>query len=91
MALAALINRPAGLSLGMAFDSEKALEQEIASLLISGEAADPSQAERLFLERHLQDVIDLVNGPLSDFEFRRHPLISLLFSHGSRGFEDSLR
>jgi hypothetical protein len=67
------------------------LDDPVAQLLLSGEADNPSTAERLYLERHLEEVYVLVDGPLTDEEFRRHPLIILLFSHGSRGWEDSLR
>jgi hypothetical protein len=67
------------------------LDDPVAQLLLSGEADNPSAAERLYLERHLEEVLDLVQSPLSEEEFRQHPLIALLFSHGSRGWEDSLR
>ena len=67
------------------------LDDPIAQLLLSGEADNPSAAERLYLERHLNEVFDLIQSNLTDEEFRRHPLIALLFSHGSRGWEDSLR
>lgn len=67
------------------------LDDPIAQLLLSGKASTPSEAERQYLEDHLDDVLALVDSPLSDDEFRRHPLIALLFSHGSRGWEDSLR
>jgi len=67
------------------------LDDPIAQLLLSGEADNPSAAERLYRERHLDQVFELVQSSLSDEEFRRHPLIALLFSHGSRGWEDSLR
>ena len=60
-------------------------------MLLSGEAATPKEAERKYLETHLDEVFRLVESPLSEEEFRRHPLISMLFSHGSRGWEDSLR
>ena len=67
------------------------LDDPVAQFLLNGEADNPSQAERLYLECHLDEVVQLVNSPLTDDEFRRHPLIQLLFSHGSRGWEDSLR
>jgi len=35
-------------------------------------------------------VAQLVASPLTDAEFRRHPLIALLLARGSRGSEDSL-
>ena len=66
------------------------LDDPIAQLLLRGEADDPSAAERIYLDAHIADVVALVNSPLSDAEFRRHPLIIMLFSHGSREWEDSL-
>ena len=75
----------------MADDSVSILDDPVAQILLAGEAATPSEAERKYLENHLDEVFPLVEGPLSDEEFRRHPLIAMLFSHGSRGWEDSLR
>jgi len=70
---------------------ESILDDPIAQLLLSGQAATPSEAEPRYLESHLDDILGLVQGPLSDEDFRRHPLTAMLFSHGSRGWEDSLR
>jgi hypothetical protein len=66
------------------------LNDPVAELLLRGDATTPSEAERLYLERHLDEVFLLVQSPISDEEFRRQPLIAMLFSHGSRGWEDSL-
>jgi hypothetical protein len=63
----------------------------IADLLLSGEATTVEEAEELYLDRRLEDVVRLIESPISELEFRRHPLITLLFSRGSRGWEDSLR
>ncbi len=65
-------------------------EGAITDLLLSGRAETAAQAEELFLNEHLQEVLHLVASPLSDPEFREHPLIRLLLSHGSRPSEDSL-
>ncbi len=67
------------------------LDDPVAQILLAGEASTPSEAERKYLETHLEEVFRLVKSPLSDEEFRREPLIVMLFSHGSRGWEDSLR
>jgi len=72
-------------------DTNSILEDPIAQLLLNGQANTPSEAERQYLESHLDEVLRLVESALSEEEFRRHPLIALLFSHGSRGWEDSLR
>lgn len=75
----------------MAAARENILDDPVAQILLAGEAATPSEAEQRYLEQHLDEVFQLVDSPLSDEEFRRHPLIAMLFSHGSRGWEDSLR
>lgn len=62
----------------------------VADLLLHGEAATLDEAEELYLDRHLGEVVALVESDLSDEELRRHPLIALLFARGSRAFEDSL-
>ena len=62
----------------------------VADLILHGEARTVEQAEELYLERSLGEIVRLVESPLSDAEFRRHPLIELLMARGSRGFEDSL-
>lgn len=62
----------------------------VADLILRGEAATVDEAEEIYLDRHLEEVIRLVESTLSDDDFRRHPLIALLLSRGSRGFEDSL-
>ena len=62
----------------------------IVEMLLAGEAQTASEAEELYLDRHLPDILKLVESSLSDQDFRAHPLIMLLFAHGSRGWEDSL-
>lgn len=62
----------------------------VADLILRGEAATVDEAEEIYLNRHLEEVVRLVESALSDDDFRRHPLIALLLSRGSRGFEDSL-
>jgi hypothetical protein len=66
-------------------------DDPVAELILSGAARDVDEAEELYLEQHLDDVVRLVDSPLTEEEFRRHPLISLLLARGSRGWEDSLR
>jgi hypothetical protein len=48
------------------------------------------EAEELYLDEHLADVVRLVDTDLSGDEFRRHPLIALLLARGSRPSEDAL-
>lgn len=66
------------------------VDDPIVQHLLTGRAHSASEAECLYLAEHLGEVIDLVNSPLSDEEFRRHPLIAILLSQGSRGWEDSI-
>jgi len=66
------------------------VNDSVVQLLLAGRAESASEAERLYLEEHVDEVVDLVNSPLSDEEFRRQPLIAILLSHGSRGWEDSI-
>jgi hypothetical protein len=49
-----------------------------------------SEAEEKYLTANLRRVIELVESPISDEEFRAHPLIEMLLSHGSRDWEDSI-
>ena len=70
--------------------ADQADEDPIVRLLLAGEASSVDAAEELYLDRHLEDIVALVRSPLSDDEFRRHPLIVLLLARGSRGWEDSL-
>jgi hypothetical protein len=65
-------------------------DDPVVELLLTGRADTADQAERLYLEEHLDEVTSLVNSPLTDEEFRRHPLIAILLGRGSRGWEDSI-
>jgi hypothetical protein len=61
----------------------------IVELLLSGKAASVDEAEELYLDASISEVLRLVKSDLTDAEFRSHPLIQLLMSRGSRGREDS--
>jgi len=62
----------------------------IADMLLRGEADTVWEAEDKYLDAHIREVIELMDSPISQDEFRGHPLIVLLMAHGSRGEEDSL-
>jgi hypothetical protein len=66
------------------------MDNPAVQLLLEGRADTAEQAERLYLEEHLDEVVELVNSPLSHEEFRQHPPIVALLSRGSRGWEDSI-
>ena len=74
----------------MSSQAASVIDDPVVELLLTGRADTADQAERLYLEEHLDEVMGLVNSPLSDEEFRRHPLIAILLGRGSRGWEDSI-
>jgi hypothetical protein len=63
------------------------VDHEIDQLLLDGIAQTASEAEEKFLDAHLEDIAELANQ-LNDQEFRNHPAVKLLLSHGSRPWED---
>jgi hypothetical protein len=62
----------------------------VCHLLLTGQAQTVAEAEELYLNASLPEVIRLLQSPLSDEELGRHPLLVLFRRHGSRGWEDSL-
>lgn len=48
----------------MTGDGASILDDPIGQLLVSGKASTPSEAERQYLEDHLDDVFALVDSPL---------------------------
>ena len=64
------------------------MQSEIDELLLSGRASTMAEAERMFLDAHLEEIAMLA-GRLTDEEFDRHELVRLLLAHGSRPWEDS--
>lgn len=88
------VTSPGGVCVGAWYDPGVASlvdPDPIVELLLSGRAASVEAAEELYLDEHLNEVIALVSSDLSEDEFRRHPLIVLLLSRGSRAWEDSLQ
>jgi hypothetical protein len=65
-------------------------ESAIIEMLLDGRATTVAQAEEMYLNEHLEDVLNLVRSPLPEREFREHPLIRLLLAHGGRASEDCL-
>ncbi len=61
----------------------------VAQLLLRGEAATVRDAEELYLDSCLPEVVRLLESGLSDEELGRHPLMRMLRSHGSRGWEEA--
>jgi hypothetical protein len=62
----------------------------VAQLLLSGRAGTLREAEELYLDSCLPEVVRLLQSELSDEELGRHPLVQMLRSHGSRGWEEAI-
>ena len=62
----------------------------VAQLLLSGRAETLREAEELYLDTCLPEVVQLLNSPLSDEELGRCPLMCMLRAHGSRGWEEEV-
>ena len=62
----------------------------VVHLLLTGQAATAHEAEEMYLNASLDEVMRLLESPLSDEELERHPLLVMYRQHGSRGWEDSL-
>ena len=62
----------------------------VLHLLLTGQAQTAAEAEEMYLNASLPEVIRLLESPLSDEELGRHPLLVMYRQHGSRGWEDSL-
>jgi hypothetical protein len=65
-------------------------EDPVARLLLSGRAETLRQAEELYLDSCLPEIVRLLESGLSDEELGRHPLMAMLRAHGSRGWEEAL-
>jgi hypothetical protein len=62
----------------------------VLRLLLTGQAQTAAEAEEIYLNASLPEVIRLLESPLSDEELGCHPLMVMYRRHGSRGWEDSL-
>jgi hypothetical protein len=71
-------------------DLTKLTGDPVSQLLLRGEAETLREAEELYLDHCLPDVVRLLKSNLSDDELGRHPLMRMLRSHGSRGWEEAV-
>lgn len=62
----------------------------VTQLLLAGKAATLREAEELYLDGCLPEVLRLRQSGLSDEELGRHLLMPMLRSHGSRGWEEAV-
>jgi hypothetical protein len=68
----------------------RVLSDPVAQLLLCGRAKTLREAEELYLDSCLPDVVRLLQSGISDDELGRHPLMKMLRSHGSRGWEEAV-
>jgi hypothetical protein len=64
-------------------------DDPVLRLLLTGKAKNLDEAEEMYLDDSLPEVLELLRQQLSDEELARHPLLTLLRVRGSRGREDS--
>jgi len=65
-------------------------DDPVIQLLLRGEASTLHEAEEKYLDAAIPEILALLDGPLSNDELARHPLLQLMLAHGSRGWEDSI-
>ena len=61
----------------------------VAQLLLTGKAQTLHDAEELYLDSCLPEVLRLLESGLSDEELGQHPLMCMLRAHGSRPWEEA--
>lgn len=71
-------------------DPLAAVTDPVARLLLDGRASTLREAEELYLDNCLPEVVALLRSPLSDDEIASTPLMTMLRSHGSRPWEESV-
>ncbi|HEY7329781.1 MAG TPA: hypothetical protein VH592_19255 [Gemmataceae bacterium] len=65
-------------------------DDPVAQLLLRGEAQTLREAEEMYLDSCLPEVVRLLQSGLSDEELGRHPLMRMLRSHGRRGWDEAV-
>ena len=65
-------------------------DDPVLPLILTGKARDLDEAEEMYLDESLPEVIELLRLPMPDEELARHPLMMMLRFRGSRGRQDSI-
>jgi hypothetical protein len=65
-------------------------DDPVIQLLLNGQAHTLHEAEDKYLDGAMPEILDLLRSRLTNEELARHPLLSLVLAHGSRGWEDSI-
>ena len=65
-------------------------DDPVIRLLLRGDAHTLHEAEERYLDAAIPEILELLRSPASNQELARHPLLTLVLAHGSRGWEDSI-
>ena len=65
-------------------------DDPVIQYILRGEARTLHEAEEMYLDSAIPEVLKLLAGPLSNEELSNHPLFKLMRAHGSRPREDSI-
>ena len=65
-------------------------DDPVLRLILDGKARTLDEAEEIYLDESLPEVLELLRKPIPNEELAEHPLMTLLRVRGSRGREDSL-
>jgi hypothetical protein len=71
-------------------DNTHLLNDPVAQLLLRGQAETLREAEELYLDSCLSEVVWLLQSGLSGEELGRHLLMRMLRANGSRGWEEAV-
>jgi hypothetical protein len=60
-------------------------DDPVLCLILEGRARNLDEAEEIYLDKSLPEVLELLRKPIPDEELAEHPLMKLLRVRGSRG------
>jgi hypothetical protein len=66
------------------------LADPVLQLIATGRARSLDEAEEIYLDQSMPEVLALIGSSLSSDDLMRHPLMQLLLRRGMRGREDSI-
>jgi hypothetical protein len=65
-------------------------DDPVLRLILEGKARNLDEAEEMYLDGAMPEILELLGMPIPDEELADHPLFKLLRVRGSRGSEDSI-
>jgi hypothetical protein len=66
------------------------LADPVLRLICTGRAKTLDEAEEMYLDESMPEIMRLVGSSMSNAELQEHPLLRLLYSRRMGGLEDSL-